>query len=272
MYSIVKSTSEDDFSGFDYIFKKIEEFEQVVPYLYLPLSGVYRVALVTTNIDNVLDIIQNEQKYSNLALTIFMEEQAMDKVASYVPEANFEQSINTYQMFVDLVAERHLLFERHLLYKVYRSIDHNLIEMMNVLDEIVMKFGSEIEITEKQVSTIIAINDIVYPRQVIMKFIEMDIYRWRLYNKCIKQLGNDIMIGSFVKSLKDFVKAKTRYLKTGQGNKYIREMNTSNLAIAYRIFVTERVSINDSYILLKLYENGVSEKDLLGGKGIVSIR
>lgn len=271
MYSIIKFTKKTDLSQYDYVFKDFKEFYSIADFLGLPLTGVYKIAVVTTITKDVDSFIANEKKYSHLSVHIFMEDQALAVVESINPEANFEERVNTYELFKEMIAERSLLFDRYMIYKLYRSIEHTAIEMMNALDMLQEKITPGSLITEEVLSKWFTLNDVIYPSQVLDKFLELDRNRWRMLNKCLTQMDNDVIVGSTVKELKNRVLSKAAYFKTGTAQERVRKMNTSNLLIAYRVFVTERKGINDAFMLYKFYECGTSAVDIKGGQEVVNI-
>lgn len=268
MYTIVKYTKKVDLGQYDYVFKTFDEFYKVVKYLYVPLVGVYQVAVITVDTASVIDFIENEADYSHLSVNILMEEQAMQAVENVKPESHFEEGINYYEVFKQMITQRGLLFDRYMIYKLYRSIDHDTITMMSVLDKLLEVYGTNTVLTEDKISEYYPLNDVIYPGQVLDRFLELYKYRWGLLERCQKQISNDVLVGAIVKELKKRVEAKAEYFKSGQTNKRTKEMNTRNLLIAYRVFVSERSGINDAFMLFKFYESGVSALQIKGGKNV----
>lgn len=268
MYSITKYTKKADLSGYDYVFKKFDEMYRTIDYLYLPLVGVYKVAIITTDTKAVNDFISNEDKYKHINVHFLMEEQAIQVIENSNPEANFEDTVNSYSIFNDMITSRKLLFDKYMIYKLYRSIDHDTASMMNALDKIVDTYKVGELLTEEKLSKIFVLNDIVYPSQVLLKFINMDNNRWSLFRKCIMQIDNDVLVGSVVKELRKLVSAKAAYFRSGDAPDRIKQLNTQNLMMAYRVFISGRTSINDAYLLFKFYESGVSAVDIRGGQNV----
>lgn len=268
MYSVIKYTKKTDLSGYDYIFKNFKEFYNVADYLYMPLIGVYKIAIITHSTEDVESFLSQENRYSHLSVSIFMEEQAIAVLESHNPEAHFEETVNSYEVFKQLISERNFLFDRYMIYRLYRSIDHDTVSMMNALDKISNNRQKNELITEELLSKLFVLNDIVYPSQVLMRFLNMEGKRWDLLHVCLSQIDNDVIVGSIVKELKKFVISKAEYFKTGQTSDRIKKLNTQNLITAYRVFVAERGGINDAFILFKFYENGLSTIDIKGGRNV----
>lgn len=269
MYSIVEYKKGCDFSQFHYVLKSFDEFYNIARYLYLPLVGVYKLAVITISDEDVNNFIKIQEKYSHISVTIFMESQAMKVVEDSNPEANFELLANSYTVFKQLIMDRGLLFDRYMIYKLYRSIDHDMVTMIESLDKLVDKFGSDTLLTEDKISSLFVLNDVIYPSQVLLKFINMDNGRWRLLKLCSSQIDNDVLVGSIVKEIRKLMEAKAAYFKEGSTNDRIKNLNTQNLVIAYRVFISERCGINDAFLLFNLYENGLSAIDVKGGKNVI---
>lgn len=268
MYTVVKYTKKTDLGGYDYTFKGFDEFYRTADYLYVPLIGIYKIAVITHEIDDVESFISQESKYSHLSVTILMEEQALTILESHNPEAHFEETVNSYELFKQMINERSFLFDRYMIYRLYRSIDHDTVSMMNALDKIADNNKKGGLITEELLSKLFVLNDIVYPNQVLSRFLNMEWRRWELLHVCLSQIDNDVLVGSIVKELKKLVVAKAEYFKTGEATDRIKQLNTQNLITAYRVFVAERGGINDAFILFKFYENGLSTIDIKGGRNV----
>lgn len=268
MYSIAKFRKDLNGIQFDYTFNKFSEFYKIADTLYLPLIGVYKIAVITDDVEAVKEFIQIEEKYKHLSVMIFMEESALNYIEEIIVDAYIEESKNSYDVFKRMISERHLLFDKYMIYKLYRSIEHDVVSLMNALDRLSEVYGIEELLTEEKVSKLFVLNDIVYPSQVLIKFINMESNRWRLLNVCLSQIDNDILVGSVCKEIKRLVNEKAEYFKTGDGNKRIKQLHTKNLLTAYSVFISERKGINDAFILFKLYESGISQVDLLGGKNV----
>lgn len=265
MYSIAKYVKKTDLSEFDYVFKNFNEFYKTARFLFRPLIGVYKLAVITTVVKDVEEFISNEAQYSHLSVTIYMEEQAMTVVENNNPEAHFEETVNSYDVFKKMISERSLLFDKYMIYRLYRSIDHDQVSMMVALDKITNIYKQSELLTEEKLSKLFVINDIVYPSQVLLKFVNMERNRWKLFNMCSGQIDNDVLVGAIVKELRWLVTAKAEYFKTGEANDRIKTLNTQNLMVAYRVFITERKGINDAMMLFKFYESGLSALDIKGG-------
>lgn len=96
----------------------------------------------------------------------------------------------------------------------------------------------------------------MYPRTVLLSYLELDRYRTQKLEKCQKEMNNEVIIGAMVNNIKKFVKEKNIYFKTGKCSNLIKSINTDNLNIMYRVLVVERNGLNDINILLSLYERG----------------
>lgn len=265
MYTILlkKGKQQSDITGFDYAFKKFELFYTIVENLNVKLNGRYKIKVDDDNIEQVLKFIDRESEFSNLSVFIYLPETSLEYVQKARPSANFQGVVKMIDIFKTLVKEYGLLFAKGVMYTLYNSIPHEIVDMEEAVKTLQKEYGTGVEITEQMVSKHFIINKVIYPRTVLLSYLSMN--RWRQSKLCksVEMLGNDLVLGAMVKNVKQFMEDKVTYYKTGRTTPLVRSIDTQNLQQMYRILVTERYGINDVFLLMNMYERGLSFYDLV---------
>ncbi|MCI9050355.1 MAG: hypothetical protein HFI05_00285 [Lachnospiraceae bacterium] len=263
MYTLVSTKKKDVLGDFDYVFKDFESFYKVANFITYAIGRRYQILIKTDNIENVQEFIKNEKKYDSLVITICMPESAVDYIVMNNINVTVKENINMFDIFKEQVSKRNILFEKGVMVLLYNSIKHELKEMEDILNKLVSEYGSNIPISEKMLSSIFVLSKLVYPRSVLIAYINMECYREYKLKKCFQDFGNDVILGSMVKNVKQFMTDKAKYYKTGIATKLVKQINTKNLCFMYKILVTERCKLNDITLLLALYERGLSVNDII---------
>lgn len=269
MYRVLKFTKKIDLSVFDYVFKSFDEFYDVTCYIKYPLFGVYKIAIITNIVDDTIKFVDNEDSYFHLDISIFMEDAQIEHVMSVRPELKTEESSGAYDIWKNMIGERELLFDKYMTYKLYQSIEHDTTSMVEAIDLVKHEYPESGElITEDKLRKLFVLDDTIYPRQVLMKFLGMERNRWKLLKMCMKQIDSGVITGATSNNIKKLLVAKATYLKTGEGIEYIKRIPTRNLLTAYKTFCTKRFGFDDPYVLYVLYENGLSVEEVRGGANV----
>lgn len=263
-----KLTKKADFSIYDYVFKKFDDFYDLNTFIKFPLFGVYSIAVVTSQIPDIIEFIRNEEKYIHLDITLFVEEAQIERLAIKLPDINISGSSGEYDTWLQMISDRELLFDDYMTYKLYSSIEHNTAAMLDALDLLKAEYKNGEKITRERLDRLFVINDIIYPRQVLIKFINMEKTRWKLLDMCMKQMDGGLIVGATVNNIRKMIEGKANYFNSGDSKEYMRRINTANLLIAYKVFCTERNNVDDPFILYKFYENGLSVGEIKGGSNV----
>lgn len=266
MYSVFKYKKKMQYSEYDYVFKDIKDFYPIAERLTLPLVGVYKVCVICFIQEDIENFIKRESEFFSLQVDLYTEQKVIDNLLKYHPSIRVSGSESMYDIFMRLISERGILFDKYCIYKLYSSIEHDSAHMIEALDLIVQEYGKKNLITQDMLSQLFVLNDTVYPSQVLRKFLAQDRRRYRSLNICISQMDNDIVVGATVKEIKRLIGLKAEYFKTSTTDDRIKTINTENLLLAYKVFISERSGINDAFILYKLYDTGLTTLDIMKGK------
>lgn len=264
MYAIIEKKGRDntDFN-YDYIFKDFSQFYEIADTLTYSIFGRYKIKIITEDIEEVIRFIKYESRYQSLDIHIYMPEAAIDYIQQRDTKISIQGSIKDIDIFKGLISNKNILFEKGVMYTLYNSISHDLDSMEKALNTIVSEFGIGVPVSEKMLNTLFVLNKTVYPKTVLISFIQMERYRWIKFEKSISVVGNQVLLGAMIKNMKQFIKDKVIYYKTGRASSLTKSLNINNLMLLYRILVSERNGFNDAKLLLTLYERGISAYDIL---------
>lgn len=267
MYNILKFKKKLQYSEYHYVFKLFEDFYPIAYRLTLPLIGVYKICIISNDLEAISKFIKKENEFYSLQVDIYAEQKVIDTIVRYNPSARVSGSESDYDLFMRLISERGILFDKYCIYKLYSSIEHESSYMIEVLDLIVQEYGKRNLITKEMLSQLFVLNDTVYPSQVLRKFLAQDRRRYKSLEMCLSQMDNDVVVGATVKEIKRLIGLKAKYFRTSTtSDERIKLINTENLLLANKVFVTERGGINDAFILYKLYDKGITTLDIKEGK------
>lgn len=253
----------------DYQFETFKDFYEVCGQLTYKLDGRYSVGIVTDDVGAIKEFLGIELKYSYFLISIYTSDSVLEYIAMYKSGVNVAENVSYFDIFKQLISEKRLLFESiKLVNLLYSSIGHTIGEMQETLDSLLVQYGTDHVITEKDVSSIVVLTNIMYPRQVLIAYLQMDRYRKSKFRKCINDVGNDVMLGAMVKGVTQLLKDKILFYKTGEGNWITKTLDFRNIILMYRVLVVERHRVNDCELLLELYERGLSCNAIVYGEEI----
>lgn len=238
--------------------------------LTMKLSGKYKIAIVTNDMSSIEYFLKIQDRFKHLILDIIVEDEVIDTLLLNVDnDINVDRNRSPWSLFEELCTERNLLFEKNLMSKVYNSIPHNLEDMELILNIIQKEFHNK-KIIRKELEQILVLNDIVYPRQVLIDFLNLNKKRWDTLRRCRLHLTDNVIIGAIINNIKSIYQEKMNYLLSGIGERRIQVINTNNLLLLYRCFILERDRCNSLDLIFYGYEKGKSCIQMNGGVRSVS--
>lgn len=252
---IVSKASKKNTRDADYIFNKYSDFKALAAVLLCPIVGLFRINLTTDKIADIEELLKEQSLYEHLDIAVYTVERNLDILYMRHPGISNILDSSPFDVFKELVTKHNLLFDKKALYSLYGNIEHSNSEMEEALALLEDKFGKYNEITERYLQQYFPIQNIVYPREVLIAYLWMSKYRDAKLDKCVKQLGNDVCFRATIKNLKKFVEDKATYYTSGKASKLIKLIPEPNLIKLYKLFVLDK-KFTDAKVLYAMYERG----------------
>lgn len=262
MYYLYKKSKDNALPEFKYVFKKVEDFYNVVEVLTIPIVGNYFIQIKTEKYDEVVRIINDSENFKHLIIYIELSETLLDYVRLYIPNVNILDSKSNFEVFKELIQKYEILFDKDCISILYSAVNHTYADMDEALELVKRSYGKNL-VTKEMISKLFIVDDLVYPRRVCIAYLFM--YRGRngLLKKCIEQFGNDLTMYAIRKTSRLLIKEKIKYLKTGKGNNLIKKINTLNLVKLCNAIDYSRNGFKDITTILNLYEKGMNVNDII---------
>lgn len=250
-------TEDKDPREYHYILKTVEELNELVKQVYTPIFGRYLVSLQLNDKKSLRTIIQEQSRYSHLELFVKIPKSLFNDMSLSLPGSIQLTNKPILEYLKEGIAKRNLVIKNSVMYSIYASIDKEYEEVDEVLNLLLREHGKFLDISKNDLAKYINIVDIVYPREVLISYINMyEGRKWKL-DKCLEQIDKEIVLASMIKTIKKLTKQKLEYLKTGVGSKFIHSLNTRNLMLLnYHLRFNKNYNMNDIVLLLYQYEKG----------------
>lgn len=192
-----------------------------------------------------------------LDITVLVSETLFDRLALMYPEE--VKRLSKYGMLEKLIEERRMLFARGCISVLYNAIDNKTKDGFNqALDKLQSAYHGMHEINRKDIAEFFYIQDVVFPRQVLVAFLLMKRNRWKLYKICEKSYPASLIYYAMRDNLDKIISAKGKYYDTGQRDYLSERVPAGNIARMKLIFSSK---LKDPFILLKMYEGGIDLHD-----------
>lgn len=262
MYVIRKDKKKANYPDTNYTFKDFKGFYEIAEYLDVPVFGKYSILIKSENVEQILSFIDIEETFAEFVVYIYTTQAVIDYVTLRKPAVKVDDTSSMYNTYKELIEKHGVLFSKGVDDLLYRSVEHDYEEMDSVLLKLKLEFD-DVEITSKMLQTVVVVDDIVYPREVLNAYLRLDRWRLQKLRKCVKQVGNDVCYWVIKRTLRSMIKSKTKYLQTGVSDSGIRYINSTNLLMMYRLFVTGTGYVSDVELLMRLYERGLTVYDII---------
>ena len=263
MYQIIPMRKGSISDDLDFIFADFKSFYEVANSITVKFESKYKVGIKSDNYKDIKEFITKADNYSHLSVFLYIPPELVDYISLYNSDANVASEIRPIDTLKELASKESLLFAKGVIYKLYNSILHDNDSLEEAIQILLKEFGRQNEITEQMLSTVFAVNNLVYPRQVLLAYLWMDRYRESKLKSCLSYFGNDICIGAMIKNLNQLMQDKAKLYSTGTGSQLVKTISSTNLLQMYKVLVIERKKFSDITILLHLYEKGLSTYDYI---------
>lgn len=263
MYYLYKKSKSVMLPEFKYSFNKFEDFYAIAELLEVPLVGNYYINIKSDSYKEIINFINISQAYETLIIYIEVSASLLDYVCLQKPNVCLIESKTNFEIFKELVSKYGILFKQYAMKTMYFAIDHDYASMDEALQLVVHTFPDVREIGESEISQLFVIDKLVYPRNVLIAYVRLTPGRKSQLEKCINHFGNDMVLWSMRKAIRNLLNDKIKYLKTGRGSGLMKYLPSENLIRMANALDYNRGSFMDIRTILALYEEGETINDYL---------
>lgn len=263
MYYLYKKKKNNQLPTFKYDFKKFEEFYAIAHMLEMPVVGTYYIRIQSDSYKDIINFLRMSESYSTLVIYVEVNEVLLNYILLQKPELSLLESKSNFEVFKELVSKYNILFKQHCIKTMYFAIGHSYAEMDEALQLLKQQFPDVREIGDNEISQLFVIDNLIYPRNVLIAYLRMMPGRKTQLEKCINHFGNDMVMYAMRKNIRKLLEEKTKYLKTGQGSGLMKLLPVNNIVQMANVLDFTRGQFMDIRTLMTLYESGGSINDTL---------
>lgn len=263
MYYVYKKMRGTVLPNFNYIFNKFSDFYPIANVLTAPVIGEYNICVKSDVYKDILEFIKMSGNYAGIKVWIEVSASTYDYIMLYNPTVSFLGSESSYDMYKRLVKKYNLLFDSDSIKVLYYNTPHTYEDLDEALQLIKQTYPNAGIITTDLIRQLFIIDDAVYPYQVLTMFLLMKRWRWARFEKCYERFGNDLMYYSVRKQARKICNNKLTYLKTGNGQDFIKKIPILNVIRLLNIFDYSENKLRDIRTVFCMYEKGAILDDTM---------
>lgn len=247
---------------YDYVFKDFASFYKVANLISVPIFGRYTIGIMTDDVQGLKDFIRVEQNYAAMMIYIHMSKTVVDNISMEMLNLPIDKEVKPYEVFKDTIKRYSLFFTKKSLALFYASIGHTEEDIEDAVRLLANSVEPNETITEKKLSELFILNNMTYPRTVLVSYLYMERWRDKKLSRCLQCVGNDVVLGACIKNIKKIHEDKVKYFRTGQGSNFTKSLSTQRVNMMYKTLVIDRGRIKDLTLLLAMYERSLENDSL----------
>lgn len=263
MYYLYKKSKQVQLPQFHYRFKRFDEFYDLANRMKISIFGVLYINIVSDAYEDIVNFIEVSEQYSGMIIYIEVNEALLGYIKLAKPYASMLSGQSNYEVYKTLVNKYSILFDKGVMDKVYFSIGHSYEEIDEAMLLIKDSYPNEVMITLEMATKIFVIEDLIYPRSVLISYLRLDRGRRNNLDKCVEYFGNDLTLYSMRKTMRKFLKEKISYLKSGKGSYLIKTIPVCNLIFMADVLDYNRHGFKEIKTIMALYEKGETINDFV---------
>lgn len=211
-----------------------------------------RLNLTCNRIADAQELRRMYSSREDLDIRVVTSESLFAKLTAMYP--NEVKVLSKWDMFERAVEEYQVRFARGCMRVLFNAVDDKTFQ--GYRDAVLLlkqKFPAYYEITAEDIAKYFYVQDAVFPRQVLIAFLQGRRERWVLLKKCESFYPSSMVYYAMRENLEKLIEAKGQLYKTGKGNYLTGQIHAHNLAMMKSVFL---LPIKDPYVLMKFYEGG----------------
>lgn len=231
---------------------------RVLPVLSYNIQG--RPMIVTVTCKRLSDAQELKRSYGtkdDVEIFVLVSEALFEKLSLLYPAE--VKKITKWDVFMSMVEDRRLHFEKRCASILYNAIDNKSREgFEQALNLLQSKFTPYHKITKDDIAKLFYVQDVVFPRQVLIAFLTLRRDRWRLLKQCEMNFPSSLVYYAMRENLDKLIESKGKYYETGRKDYLSAQISANNLAAMKQVFLSP---IRDPYVILNFYEKGGVRSD-----------
>ena len=263
MYYLYKKSRGVQLPTFHYRFNDFSELYELANVTQVSIFGAYYINIKSDDYKAIVNFIDVADSYSAMFIYVEVNESLLEYIRLTKPNVQLLQGASNYEVFKELISKYEILFAKGCIDTMYFAIGHEYEEMEEALILLRQTYPNVSPITDKEISSLFVVDNLIYPRSVLIMFLRLDRGRWRNLDKCVDHFGNDLVMFSMRKTVRKFFTEKLAYLKSGVGRGLIKTIPIHNIILMLRVLDYERMGFKEIKSLMEMYEKGDSVYDFV---------
>ena len=255
MVTILSDKGEKVKSDYYVAYAKIAK---VLPALSYNIEGrPMTLAIICNKLVEIDELRTNYNNREDLSIYAIVPEGLFLRLKTLYPTEVRE--LSKWDLLLSIVEESKLLFAKGCIGVLYNAVDEKTEEgFQHAVDILKNNYSQYHAITAEDISKFFYVQDAVFPRQVLLAFLQKRRTRWTLLKKCESFYPRSMIYYAMRENLDKLIESKGNLYTKGVNDKKTSFIHARNLSMMKRVFL---LPIKDPFILLKLYEGGFVSND-----------
>ena len=224
----------------DYILENGDDFFKLLPYLYTPLVGKWKIVLLELTIADARRVIDCQNIPNDVEVEMYLPMEDLERLELERPHLVVEK-VSPYDVFMQLIAQLPVIVDPNASSAIYHRAGPDPDNLKTALNDVMQVCDGE-RITLQDVNKVLLDNRRVYASDVVRAFIGPRTIRNRWYwvEKLVEELGNDIAYYAVRKYIRQLLLNKNKYMLNQEVEKRfereVAEIDAYTIAHAYTTF------------------------------------
>lgn len=269
MITLQVLNSKTRISDNDYMFDKMDKFDDLLCNLTPKFSGNWKIVLLQPKIKYIKSLVDSKKIPSWIEVVIYVSQKALDEIALEFPSLA-PKKLTAKEEFMQMVANMRHIIEPKAVKAIYASVGANTKELQKVLNELDNNCTSDDEIiTTQSIKGTVSIVKRVYASDVLRAFLFNKSNKWSLYDKLVHDIGRDIAYYAMYNQAKKLLTDKYDYLTNKDVKNYTaREVDATFICYVYVLFANSTSSYQLPAILYAIENRSMKSLNAIQQKGI----
>jgi hypothetical protein len=268
------------YSGNDYVFERLKEFEELLPYLYKKIKGEWKLAFVDLTIEEVRKLAKEIEIPKHVLIEVYLKKDVLMLFFRENPSfVNKEKP--KWEQYMGLIAEFPKVIDKRATSEIFKRCNGDLSKIANALQELQIYAAEYDVITISHVNAILLNHDVIYARDVVLTALlcnntsierrgdRLSVYRngnvFKLYTKLEYEIGKEMAFYAMRKTLGKLFNDKVNYLnnkdiKDSRNERIVEIIDIYEITQAYMSFYLSNP--NQNIVVLKTIIDRRSGTDL----------